>query len=140
MAGFSKMYVLGGPGGFMGADGVGSIEMLILQGEGNRQWLEARYFDKPVGPLGSIRSLVPDGPGHPDALIDACIAFCPDYFRSCPSLAVVEAALGKEEMLDFNAAPKKIPAAWSRLREEARPIFAELGIWQADLVPLERGT
>lgn len=138
MAGYSRMYVLGGAGGFMGSDGVNPIEVLILQGEGSRQWLEPRYLEKPVGPIGSVRSLVPAGPGDPDAVIDACIAFCPDYFRACPSLPEVEKALAKTEQLDFNAYPKRIPAAWARLREEARPIFAELGIWTADFVPLER--
>lgn len=136
MAGFSKFYVVGGEGGFGGADGVNPIEMLVLVGEGNRQWLEAHYVDTSITPIGQLRTIVPEGPNHPDALLDACIAFCPRYFQPCPSLEAVASALGNREQLDFNARPEDIPAAWATLREEARPLFADMHIWQADLRPL----
>ena len=80
MAGFFRLYVVGGLGGFMGADGVNPIEFMILAGHSSRQWLEPHYF---------------------------------------------------------NASPREIPAAWARLREEARPIFAGMNIWRADLTPIE---
>jgi hypothetical protein len=78
--------------------------------------------------------IVPAGPDHPDALLDACIAFFPQHFRRCASLAAVEAALRGAERLDFDAEPDAIPPAWAKLREEARPLFGELMIWCADLV------
>jgi hypothetical protein len=136
MAGFSTLYVIGGQGGFIGADGVNPIEMMIMVGEGSRQWLEAHYLDKSLKPIGSVRRIVPEGPDHPNALLDACIAFCPHHFRNCPSYPAVEAALKGAEFLDFDANPKGIPAAWPSLREEARPVFKKIGIWRADLVPL----
>jgi hypothetical protein len=134
MAGYSRFYVVGGLGGFMGADGVNPIEFLVLVGNADRQWLEPHYFDRTIKPIGKLRVIVPAKPDHPDALLDACIAFCPRYFKSCPSLEKVEAALRDAERLDFNANRQAIPEAWFNLREEARPLLATMNIWQADLV------
>ena len=138
MAGFSRIYVIGGQGGMWGADGVNPIGCLILVGDANRQWLEPHYFDESLRPIGATRTIVPAGPNHPDALLDASIFFCPRLFKMCPSLAEVEASLRDMDRLDFDARPDKVPAAWQALREEARPFFAQLGIWQADLVPINR--
>jgi hypothetical protein len=138
MAGYSKLYAVGGLGGFMGADGINPIEFMVLVGDADRQWLEPHYFDVSITPIGRLRVIVPAGPDHPDALLDACIAFCPRYFRSCPSLAEVEPALRDAERLDFDAHVEAIPEAWDSLREEARPAFAAMKIWQADLAPLVR--
>src|SRR5205814_490033 len=132
MAGYSRFYVVGGPGGFMGADGVNPIEFFILVGDADRQWLEPHYFDRSIKPIGRLHVIVPAGPDHPDSLIDACVAFCPRHFRSCPSLPEVESALAHEDRLDFDVRPQAIPAAWIRLREEARPRFAAMDIWRAD--------
>lgn len=138
MAGYSKLYVVGGLGGFLGADGVNPIEFLILTGDADRQWLEPRYFDSSIKPLGKLQAIVPVAPDHPDSLLDACIAFYPRHFRSCPSLVEAESALQDADRLDFHARSREIPAAWSSLREEARPLFAAMNIWQAALVPIER--
>lgn len=138
MAGYSRIYVIGGQGGFMGADGVRHPECMLLVGEGSRQWFEPRYLDKSISAIGKLRSMVPAGPADPDSLLDACIALFPRYFKGCPSLEEVESELRDREQLDFDADPKGIPAGWVRLREEARPLFANMGIWQADLVPLQR--
>lgn len=46
MAGYSKLYVVGGLGGFMGADGVNPIDFLVLVGDADRQWFEPHYFDR----------------------------------------------------------------------------------------------
>jgi hypothetical protein len=139
VAGFSKFYVIGGLGGFMGADGVNPIELLILVGNADRQWLEPHYFDTSITPLGRLRVIVPRIPNDPDSLLDACIAFYPRHFNSCPSIPEVESALADADRLDFDAGLKEIPEAWSRLREEARPLFAAMNIWQANLIPLNAG-
>jgi hypothetical protein len=138
VAGYSKLYVVGGLGGFMGADGVNPIEFFVLVGDADRQWLEPHYVDKSIMPIGRIRIVLPARPDHPDSLLDACIAFCPRHFRSCPSLAEVESALGDADRLDFDAHRGGIPAAWPGLRDEARPLLAAMNIWRADLVPIER--
>lgn len=138
VAGCSKLYVVGDPGGFMGSDGVNQIKVLILVGDADRQWLEPRYFDKSIKPIGRLQTIVPAKPDDPDSLLDVCIAFYPQYFRSCPSLEKVESALREVERLDFDAHPQEIPTAWASLREEARSTFADMHIWQADLTPIAR--
>jgi hypothetical protein len=135
MSGYSRFYVIGGAGGFMGSDGVNPIALMILVGDAHRQWLEPHYFDGSIRPLGKLRSIIPDGPNHPDTVLDACIAFFPKPFRRCPSFRAVEAEVRELERLDFDAEPERIPAAWKMLRAEARGLFAELGVWEAELRP-----
>ena len=136
MAGFSKIFVVGRPGGFMGADGVNHIECLILVGDSSRQWLTPQYLDSTFAPLGKMKVIVPRGPDVLDSLLDACIAFCPWYFTSCPSFGRVKLLLKNVDRLDFDARQDAVPSEWSVLREEARPIFSRLPIWRADLRPM----
>ena len=62
MAGFSKIYCIGGEGGFLGSDGINPIALQIWQGEGNRMWFEvhyfdrAQFFDRTFGPIGLHRN------------------------------------------------------------------------------------
>ena len=136
MAGYSKLFVIGGKGRIVAADGVNPIELLVLVGDADRQWLEPHYVDTSIKPLGKLRVIVPESPDQADSLLDACIAFNPRRFSQCPSLREVESALGNAERLDFNASPQDIPAAWFRLREEAKPYFAQMSIWRANLEPV----
>lgn len=136
VAGYTHLYVIGSPGGFAGTDGVNPIETLIFVGEADRMWVEGRYFDANCGPLGRVKAIVPAGPDAPDMLLDACLSFHPRPFQACPSFAIVADQLGDTERLDFDRWTA-IPAAWFHLREEARPIFATLHIWRADLIALD---
>ena len=88
----------------MGSNGINLIEFQILVGDGDRQWLEVRYFNKRIRPMGRVRSIIAKGPEshYPDALIDACLAFFPEYFASCPSLTQVVDALGNASRIDFD--------------------------------------
>ena len=74
----------------------------------------------------------PDFDG-PDALIDACIAFYPQHFRSCPSLAEAALVLNDTDCLDFDIGTTNVPVIWPKLREEARPLFKQLCVMQARL-------
>jgi hypothetical protein len=130
MAGYTHLYVIGGQGGFGGADGVNPVETLILVGEADRMWLEGRYFDAGHGPMKQVKVMVPAGPKAPNMLLDASLAFHPGPF------AVASEQLGDTERLDFDHG-EAIPAAWPQLREEARTIFSQLHIWRADLVSLD---
>jgi hypothetical protein len=136
MAGFSRAYFVGSTGGFMGADGLARPFVQVLQGEGSRQWLEPVYEDSEMGPIGSVRSLVPTGPDHSLALLDAVIAFCPHAFERCPSFNAVAAQLEGVTKLDFNIG-QSVPAEWDSLRREALPIFHQLTIFAADLRPVD---
>ena len=136
MAGYSKIYCIGGLGGFGGADGVNPIEIQIWQGEGNRQWLEVHYFKNGIKPIGRLKVVIPESPDHPDAILDACIAFFPACFESCPALSAVRQELQNEERLDFNLKKDLVPKEWPELREQARRLFEHLPIFEASLKPL----
>ena len=134
MAGFSKLYVIGGLGGFLGSDGVNPIYFQILVGVSSREWWEPHYFMDEIKPMGKLRSIVPERPEDPDALLDACMAFFPEFFEDCPSLAEAREQCGGKEQMDFDA--DGIPKVWRTLREEARERFGELPVWEAELVEL----
>ena len=53
-----------------------------------------------------------------DALLDACIAFAPEFFKSCESLNKVMSHLPDTDILEVDR-----PECWETLREEAREIF-----------------
>ena len=89
MAGYSSLYCIGGLGGYAGADGINPIVLQIWVGDAIRQWFEAHYIDNNIRPIGKIKSLVPEGPDHPNALLDACLAFYPSAFAHCASMAAV---------------------------------------------------
>jgi hypothetical protein len=137
MAGFSRIYCIGPGGGFMGSDGPNPIHAQIWVGESDRMWYEARYFDAGLGPMGHLRTVIPPEPYRDDNLLDACLAFFPIAFTDCPSYGSVVEELGDAERLDFNLEPGKVPPSWNKLREEAREEFARLGLWQADIAPLQ---
>ena len=136
MAGYSTIYCIGGKGGFQGADGMNPIHFQILQGEGNSRWLEAHYFDKTIKPIGKIRSMVPRDVNDENSLLDACIAFAPKFFESCPTLNKIQTELKDLEFLDFDFDKDKIPKDWNQLRKEATPIFEKLNISKIKLIPL----
>ena len=137
MAGFSRIFCIGGLGGFQGADGINPISLQIWVGDGNRQWLEPHYFDKNIAPIGNIQKIIPEGPDHPNSLIDACIAFSPNYFNTCSSILEVDEELKNVDYLDFSSEKDKIPKIWHELRQEALPFFEKLNIFKADLVELK---
>ncbi len=127
----SKIYCIGTEGGFMGSDGLRTIDLLILVTEGGAQALVAYHLDKRIRPMGRIEVIVPTGPDHPDALIDAFLAFFPKYFESCPSLAQVAEGLANARRIDFHLDGE--PPSWSQLREEARPLFEKMIIYEGVL-------
>jgi hypothetical protein len=140
MAGFSTIYCVGGEGGFQGADGMNPIYFQILQGEGNRRWLEPHYFDKTITPIGKINVIVPGSLELKDAIIDACVAFAPKFFEKCPTLEQVKKECSSITRLDFDfdSSKDEIPDSWYVLREEARPIVEkELNIVRARMNHLE---
>lgn len=129
MAGFSKLYAIGGSG----FDGINPISLQIWVGDADRQWLEAHYIDQTIKPLGSVRRVIPARPNAPEALLDACIAFFPTHFARCRSLPQVAAELDSVDALDFNNAAERVPKKWTELRDEAMPLFSKLNVFEAVL-------
>lgn len=137
MAGFSKIYCLGELGGFQGADGINSIGCQFWVGNSDRQWWEAHYFDDTLSPLGDIGVVIPSGPESETALLDACLAFVPRLFVDCPSLAAVRQQAVGLQRLDFHLNSDEVPASWGDLQREARGIFENLILFEADLKLLD---
>ena len=109
MAGYSKIYCIDDDSW----DGINPIYFQTLVGDADRQWLESRYFNRRIRPLGKVKVIVPVDPNHPNALIDACIAFSPKYFESCPSLVSVSEVLESKRRIDFHLDGE--PRGWEQL-------------------------
>ncbi len=138
MAGYSKAFVVGGEGGYMGSDGVNPIDMFILVGDADRQWLEPIYVRRKGKPLGRIKSIIPAMPDDPMMVLDACLAFMPDYFSDCPSLPAISERLIGEKRIDLHLGTPNITMDWIRLREEAKNLFAKLPVWACDFTRINQ--
>ena len=136
MAGFEKIYCIGGLGGYLGADGINPIELQILVGYSDRMWLEPHYFNKGITPIGNIESIIPAGSDDPNMLLDATIAFAPSLYSECNMLKNVITILHDKRTLDFDNA-KSIPDEWDVLRQEAQSYYKQLNIFTADLKKLD---
>lgn len=123
----------------MGADGLARPFVQIFQGDGNRQWFEAIYQDESMHPLAGIRTLIPERPNEPAAILDAAIVFAPRLFDQCSTLASVTAQLVGTDVLDFNIGTG-VPREWKQLRREALPILQGLNVFEARIAPLAIGT
>jgi hypothetical protein len=84
-------------------------------------------------PIGKIKVIVPEGPNHPNALLDACLAFYPSEFAQCGSMTAVQSKLAQAERLDFHTGQNEIPQEWYKLRSEALGPFRRLHIFEAEL-------
>ena len=127
----SKIYCIGVEGGFMGSDGLRTICLQIPVTESDRHALVAYHLDKRIRPMGRVKVIIPTSSDHRDALIDAFLAFYPEYFESCPSLAQVAEGLANARRIDFHLDGE--PTGWAQLREEARPLFKKMIIYEASL-------
>ena len=125
-AGYSNIFLVDDQGDKLGFMNHGTPEyntnlFVILQGENDRQWLESKYIHQEIKPLGKIQVVIPQDPEGENVLLDACIAFAPKFFESCPSLNLVKSVIPDDTHLDFNM--NGLPENWDNLREEARSIF-----------------
>lgn len=116
----------------MGCDGINRLDLMILVGDGNRQWLEARIFNPQIRPLGKVKTIIPEGPNNPNSLLDALIAFFPSYFDDCPTMAQVRKEMEGVRRMDFDL-NKGIPESWEQLRTEAQKLVKNLPVYEAVL-------
>ena len=122
---YSKVFLVGEPidNEFFGNDI--SPKFMILQQEGNRVSLQVFYLDDKIRPISNIRTVVPESPESPYILLDASIAFYPQFFKGCSSLMNLKEQLKNTVFLDLNL---NMPEEWKNLREEAFPYFKKLRI------------
>ena len=101
-----------------------STELILLQGEGNRQWIEVHY------PNGSKRGcgkkvLIPEKPEDPHAILDTCMAFLPEVFKDIPSHGDLKRIVGNSDRIDLNLDK---PKEWDGLRSECIKFMERLDV------------
>ena len=136
MAGFYKIYMVGGSGGFMGADGINPIALQILIGTSSREWLEPNYFDKDLSSISGITRMVPKSPTNDENIIDGLIIFAPQLFEeSCDLLKDAHMYFDKlgKKRIDMS---KHEPAFWNDLVIQAKPKFENLKLFRANIEDL----
>ena len=122
---YSKVFLVGEPidNEFFGSDI--SPNFMFLQQEGNRISLQVFFLDDKIKPISKIRTVVPESPESPYALLDASIAFYPQFFKDCASLMNVKEQLKNTTLLDLDL---NMPEGWKNLWKEAFPYFKKLRI------------
>ena len=133
MGGFSKIFCISGEV-YENYESVHSVQLFIFAGEGNRQWYEPHYVSKNIKPIGKIHTIIPAGVNDENSLLDACIAFAPKLFDSCPTLKKIQAEL--EDSKSLSLVEDEIPNDWKQLRREAAPIFETLNVSKIEFIPL----
>ena len=136
MAGFYKIYMVGGSGGFLGTDGINPIALQILIGTSSREWLEPNYFDKQFSSISGITHMVPKSPTNDENIIDGLIIFAPQLFeKNCDLL--------KDAYVHFDKLGKKTidmsedqPAFWNDLVSQAKPTFENFKLYRANIEDL----
>ena len=137
MAGYKRMYVFGGSGGFMGADGVNPVTMQIWVGVSDGKWLEAHYFKKDIEPIAGIKTVIPKKPDEYSNLLEATILFAPLFFEKCSMLKTVRSHFDKLNKKKIFMT-KDEPEIWKQMLIEAEPIFTKLNIYQADILEINK--
>lgn len=138
MAGYIKAYISGTRGGFDGADGISSFELVIGVGASDREWLKPLYYanrETLKTTIWKIEKIIPNPENYENSIIDAFIAFAPGLFEGCEILQKVASEIGSSKSIDFTN-PKTIPKSWNRLREKARPIFEKIPVFEANMLEL----
>ena len=136
MAGFHKIYMIGGQGGFLGSDGINPIGFQILVGNADREWLEVKYFDEHFQSIAGITHMVPLRPINDENIINGIIMFGPQLFmQDCDLL--------KDAFKHFkDLGKKKIdmgidqPDFWNELVDQAQSKFQNINLYSADIKDL----
>jgi hypothetical protein len=138
MAGYERIYLFGGVGGYMGADGMNPIAMQIWVGWSDRKWLEAHYFVDDLEAIGGIKAIIPKQHDEELNLLEASIIFGPQfYIMKCDLMEITMkyfSALNKTKIDLADDAPE----FWDDVVKQARPVFNTLNVFQADLKEISK--
>ena len=64
MSAYVRIYCIGGAGEEREVQGIYPLLMQILVGRSDHEWLEPRYFDQSIRPMGQIGVVIPELPDH----------------------------------------------------------------------------
>lgn len=85
--------------------------LAVVRSDDAGRWTFQPMYSAGAGaPLGRLQTVITTF-CHPDALFDACLAFFPEVFAGCASLALVRQTIGETERLDLGGRP---PVGWWR--------------------------
>ena len=133
MAGYERIYLFGGVGGYLGADGINPIAMQIWVGYGNRKWLEAHYFVDELKAIGGIKAIIPKRHDEELNLLEASIIFGPQfYIMKCDLMEITMKYFRALNKTKIDLA-EDAPEFWDDVVKQARPVFNTLNVFQADL-------
>ena len=136
MAGFSKIYIIGGSGGFLGSDGVNPIILQILVGSSDGQWLEAKYFDSKFKSLAGITNVIPRKSVNDENILEGLLIFAPWlFFEDCSLMKNLENHFEKLKRKNIDLF-KDVPSFWDELIEQAVPVFENINLFSANIVDL----
>lgn len=128
MAEFNKAYVVSKSGQIKDKEGNTHIDAIILEGYAGKNWLEIAdpYRTDDI----KITTLVPTGPLDKNKLIDACMCYLPSVFSGNKMYAAMMEKIDSGTFIDFDS-HTNVPKEWSAVREEVRPLFDALLIYEA---------
>ena len=136
MAGFSKIYIIGGSGGFLGSDGVNPIIVQILVGGSDGEWLEVNYLDSKYDSLCGIKKIIPRKTVNDDTILEGLLVFTPWLFsEKCDLMNNLKDYFKKLGRKNINL-HKDAPSFWDDLLIQAEPIFRETKLFSADIKDL----
>jgi len=92
---------------------------VVRTDDAGRWTFQPLYAAGAGAPLGRLQRLTTTAQ-HPDALLDACLAFFPDVFAGCAALALVRQVVGEAEELDLSG---RLPVGWVALRGEGKAVM-----------------
>ena len=123
MSGIVAYYLVGTGGGFLGSDGLASVDFIIGVGASDVEWFElVKYRTYNHTPLAmSLKSFVPKGPDDPDKLRVAMVLWASELFKDCPSYELVKRELEGVESMALHTG-YDVPEHFWDLIEESRSV------------------
>ena len=138
MAGYVRIYLFGGVGGDLGAEGMNPIAMQIWVGWSDRKWLEAHYFVDDLEAIGGIKAIIPKQHDEELNLLESSIIFGPQFYTmKCDLMEITMKYFSALNKTKIDLA-EDAPEFWDDVVKQARPVFNTLNVFQADLKEISK--
>jgi len=108
--------------------------LIMLQGEGSRQWLQGHYPPDPDNEKKcGHRIVIPEGPDDPNMILDGCLVFIPEIFSECKHYSLLKKIVDSKDVIDLNM---EKPEEWDTIRKECVKYMGRLKL-ETVLLPNE---
>lgn len=124
MSHYSRFYIIGlkNESSFWGNEP--EVKLILFQGEGDSQWMEAHFPGGGDHDCG-ISRLVPEYPEDPSIILDSCMAFLPEVFEEIPDHALLTKITGSGSYMNLSTDK---PGDWDMLRDECLEYMGRIDI------------